>query len=161
MHYIVLVDTSYSMIMNLDKLVTGLNNFIQTIRNSDTHLSIVNFSNNMKYIYKGTNIKDVGNIIQSDLSGFSSTSLYDSVCNLIIEWKVVPGLHKLFIITDGIDNSSRRYNKEQTNFLCNEATLSGNWEIVHCHTEVSDLCVSKKVVYEVDNLSDILGNLII
>lgn len=162
MHYIILIDTSYSMKSKLHKLITGLNNFVETIRNNpDTFLSVVSFSKNMYYICRGLEVSKVGIFDMSHFKEFNLTSLYDSICTILIDWEAVPGKHNLFIITDGDDNSSRKYNKEQTDVLCSGAMFSGNWEIIHCHTEISNLMVNKKVVYQVDDISNILDNLVI
>jgi len=150
------------MIPNIDKLIFSVNSFVTTLINRpETYISIVCFSKNMKYICKGLEIGQVGILNKSHFTGFSSTALYDSVCTILTEWQNSPGKHKLFIITDGDDNDSRIYTKEQTDVLCKSAISSGNWDIVHCHTEISELSVSKSVVYEVEDISNIMNNLVI
>ena len=69
----------------------------------------------------------------------------------------------MYIITDGDDNSSKKYNKENSEELCQHARQSGLWNIIHFHTD--DVLVylnntTANILYKrEDDLSDIFENL--
>jgi hypothetical protein len=86
--------------------------------------------------------------------------LYDAICNTIK--KISSNTHftntKFFIISDGDDNASFRYDKEDADKILNEAINIGKWEIIHCHTDISLLKVPS-ITYDINNISDIFDNL--
>ena len=69
--------------------------------------------------------------------------------------------HNFFIITDGEDNLSRKYDKNETEILCNKSIKSGLWTIIHFHThDIESLFnISEEIEINNDNLENIFSNL--
>lgn len=161
MHYIILIDNSYSMLNHIEKLVLGLNNFVKTIRNSDCFLTVISFSNNTSFICKETNIKNVIPFEKYQFNKLNSTSLYDAIYETISFYKHTIMKNQLFIITDGEDNTSVKYTKNDVDFICQEVINSGFWNIIHCHTDVSNLKVDKNIIYNIDDIGNIFEKMMI
>lgn len=164
-HIIVLIDTSYSMQNRIKDVVKGLNKFVERLKehgnnmdNTDIYLTVVMFSDKHHYICKAVASQELKPFKSKQFNKFGCTSVYDTITAILDEWMSHINIkHSMYIITDGDDNHSC-VNKEYTVKKCKEATATGNWEIVHCHTDVSKLSKAvKSVVYDVDNLEGLLN----
>ena len=90
------------------------------------------------------------------------THLYDALGKLLQEW--IPeqrAQHHLFVITDGLDNGSRKVTQNQAKHACKVAVQDYGWQITHCDIYANKLNFPgiKQVVYDVDNLDQLLSNL--
>jgi hypothetical protein len=155
------------MIGKIDKILVVMNNFILSNKhNQDIYFTIAYFNDDIHFLTKITNVNYINKpIITDDLTHFGGfTSLYDAVCKIINDFSNFYNIHhKLFIITDGEDNSSKHYNKNYTENLCDHFIKQGNWTIIHFHTnDVEGLCnISEDVDIEMedDKLENIFKNL--
>ena len=167
LHYIILLDTSYSMSGKINKMLVIINNFIQSNKhNQDIYFTISYFNNDVHFLTKITNVNYINKpIIPEDLIYFGGfTSLYDSVCEIINDFSTFHNIHhKLFIITDGEDNSSKHCNKTYTENLCDHYIKKGNWTIIHFHTNdiegLGNISEDVEIEMEDDNLENIFNNL--
>lgn len=165
-HYIILLDTSYSMNDKIEKIIFSLNNYVMSKKNhNDIYFSIAYFNNEMRFLKKIENVNNLNPILISDLKYFGGmTSLHDSVCEIIYEFLPITNEsvhHNFFIITDGDDTSSKKYNENEMENLCNQCIKSGNWTIIHFHThDIESLFnVSSEIEINNDNLENIFANL--
>jgi uncharacterized protein YegL len=158
-HVIILIDNSFSMDSCMKNVVDGLNKFLEKIRyNHNTYMSVLTFN---KHINSIVECQDVISIKEFDIKEFrtnGSTALFDAICETILKYSKLSLKNNLFIITDGDDNCSTSYTKNQTDEICNKAFESGNWKITHCHTDSSILNIPT-IQYNVDDISNIFDNL--
>jgi uncharacterized protein YegL len=162
-HIIILIDCSYSMDSHLDNVVFGLNNFLKKLKekyaySENIYLTVVCFSTNIKYILEYKNINIINNFSRFDFQTWGSTALYDSICDVILKFKDFNSKTNLFIITDGDDNVSKIYSKQQTDDICNMAINSGLWNITHCHTDMNILNIPT-IKYDIDDISNVFDML--
>jgi hypothetical protein len=159
-HYIFLIDNSYSMNPYLYKFVDMLNNFVLKIKNTSSIISVYYFSCDLDFIIKTKNVNDVSNFYVSQFTNAGSTALYDSVCKIILENGIDTKDKKYFyIITDGDDNSSHTYSRIDADKLCQNAIISGNWNIKHFDTLNYSTISVPKIKYDIDNISSLLEGL--
>lgn len=164
-HYIFLLDTSYSMQPYIAKIIEGINNFIKKLKslnNGDIYISLIYFNTNITYLFRCANIKNIDAINSNIFINYGTTALYDSVCDVLINYDVSGLKNNFYIITDGDDNASKRYTKEKADELCNRATTSGDWNIIHFHTDniLNFLNTATNILYNPeDDLSNIFDNL--
>lgn len=164
-HIIILIDCSYSMDSYLCNFVIGLNNFLKNLKSKyknveNIYLTVVCFSSNIKYILEYENINNINIFLRTQFETWGSTALYDSLCSVILKFKDCNDITNLFIITDGDDNISKNFSKQQTDDLCNLAINSGLWKITHCHTDINILNIPT-IKYDIDDISNIFNMLII
>lgn len=164
-HYIILIDSSYSMADGVFSIINGLNNFILRLKQNEPecYLTIAHFNDHLHYIYRCVEIKKIDFVSHHQIKMGGCTSLYDSICEIITIFNLrdIHLYNNLYIITDGDDNSSVRYNKFRSDELCNIARSTGKWNIIHFHTtDVLDLLNNAiNITYEKEDLSDLLSNL--
>jgi uncharacterized protein YegL len=161
-HIIVLVDISYSMQNNAQKIISGLNKFLESLKLRPNHrdilFSVLLFCDTRTYLCRGVFVDQQQPFTMKQLPQFGLTHLYDAIGALIrdhINEKRVK--HSLFVITDGEDNGSKQMNKEQARMYCEEAVMQG-WCITHCGVDVSKLGVNE-IRYEIDDLEELIGGL--
>jgi uncharacterized protein YegL len=155
-HIIILIDTSYSMNRYILNVVKSLNNFIDKLKytSNDVYISVASFNNNLTCIVDTININLVKEFNEKQFFIWGSTALYDSICETIKSFEYNNDFHhNLFIISDGDDTVSQKYNKDSANKLCDEAISTG-WNITHCSTEASELKVNS-FIFDINNEDDI------
>lgn len=165
-HVIVLMDISYSMLTRSRCMVDGVNKFVESLReHHDTDnilFTLILFSQEFIYMCKGLPVREVPNFKIEDLPTFGQTHLYDAIAKVLNEWLPEKRAnHYLFIITDGMDNGSKLLGEEEAKKACEEAIENHQWKITHCDVDLYSLASSKvqKIVYDVNNLENMLSNL--
>ena len=163
-HYIFLVDYSYSMIEHLYKIVIVINNFISTLKSNnefnDKFVSIASFSDGLSWIDKNTSVNLVKTITVNDFTSPGYTALYDSVCNVILEYGLYYEYEKKFyIISDGDDTHSKKYRRDDADTICQAAIACGNWEIKHFDTLDYQTLTVPKIQITMNDISSLLNNL--
>ena len=161
MHIIILLDTSLSMIIHLKNLLIGLNNFIRNLKNhkyNNIYLTLALFSNDIRYLFEHTNMNDILEINENIFEFRGFTSLYDSLCEIISYATVFKDDTTIFVISDGEDNSSKNYDKESANKMCDIAINIYKYNIIHCHTDTNILNIPT-VTYDVNDIEHIFENL--
>lgn len=132
-HHLIVLDASGSMSCITRQTIDGCNETIQTIRtmqkdNADTqehYVSINLFEGRQNhYMIEDKPIADVNEITGRDYQTGGSTPLYDAMGDTLtaLREKLVDGetMAYVTIITDGEENSSRRYSYEQVVALIDE-----------------------------------------
>ena len=161
-HVLVAIDTSLSMDSHIASAVNGLNDFIAKLKiyHPQTFLSVVWFNKCWSYVVKGDSVQAVGVFTRQDFQCMGTTSLYDCVCSLIIEWVHLDAPTSLYIISDGDDNSSILYTDNNATDICKSAICEKGWKITHCSTDKSKLIPhTNQVRYDVDDIGDMLSGL--
>lgn len=165
-HVIVLLDISYSMLSHAHSLVDGLNKFVNSLRSlpdsNNILFTLILFSHEFIYMCKGIFVNEVPTFTIEDLPTFGQTHLYDAIAKVLNEWiSEKRANHNLFIITDGMDNGSKLLGEEEAKKACETAIDEYGWKITHCDVNLYSLVSSKvqKVVYDVNNIENLLENL--
>lgn len=156
------MDVSYSMERQVEKIVNGLNKFVENLRQREDYqcifFSVMLFSDKRRYLCRCMPISALQLFKKADFCEFGMTHLYDAIGAVLSEWlSEKTSKHHLFIITDGEDNGSKNINKDQSIQYCITAMAQG-WNITHCGIDISKLGV-KEIMYEVDQVENLLGSL--
>lgn len=165
LHIIILIDVSYSMTSHIFSFTTALNKFLQELKqkNINCRLSVGQFSTELQFITEFQNVYEINSFDTSQFRIQGTTALYDAIGNTIrIISNEVHGVDKtkLFVISDGDDNASFRYNKDDADRMMNEMIQNKKWEIQHCHTDMN-LFTVPTVTYDINDISNIFDNLAI
>lgn len=162
MNVIVAVDTSYSMTNFINQVVNGLNKFLIKLKglsvDKPIYLTVISFNTDVKYVIKSANVNMVDKFYTFQFNSFGMTSLYDVIGQIFLDFGLyVPCSSHFFIISDGEDNSSKKYNKNTIDSMLNVAQ-NNNWKITHCHTDVNILDIPT-LTYNIEDISSIFDNL--
>ena len=110
---ILLLDESGSMIHNRIEILQAVNNFVkdqQSKPEDGSTLSILMFNNKIRVLFNNKELKDVPKLTENDYYPDGMTALYDAIGNAIDDHA---GRKRVLmvIVTDGQENSSKKYNK--------------------------------------------------
>ena len=132
-YHLIVLDESGSMDCVTRQTISGCNETIQTIRmmqesNKDTQMHYVSIylfeSGRSRYIVHNQPVGEVKNITDKDYRPAGCTPLFDALGFTLTEMKEIMGqpdtLGYVTIITDGEENSSRRYTLEDVRNLIDE-----------------------------------------
>jgi uncharacterized protein YegL len=165
-HVIVLLDISYSMYHRKQKMLDGLNSFVQNLQrradSSNIFFTLLMFSEHTYYICKATPVNDICKYDFSVFPPFGNTHLYDAMGQVFRDWISYNNIsHNLFIITDGLDNGSRQINKQTASQMCDDAVKKYKWKIRDCHVHISNLEseMVESVHYAIDELDNLFSSL--
>ena len=142
-------------------LFDSLNRMIDGHRQSQYIFSLIMFNENMTYIFKQVPFSRVKNIEEKEFEFSGMTALYDVVGNLFNElYYTLDHPTTLFIITDGDDNNSKNYTKQNVNDMIKIGEQHA-WTFIHCDTKWSTLQTTYKMNFNNDNLETLFDSLTI
>lgn len=129
-----LLDMSDSMQGMEEDTIGGYNGYLDNMKDSDAKVTTVLFNGSHEMITNGKCIKNVKKLSRKQYIPGGSTALLDAIGDTI-KYMDEKGSDKvLFIITtDGEENSSRRYTKEDIKRLIN---IHDNWEFIYLGADI-------------------------
>lgn len=129
-----LLDMSGSMQGMEEDTIGGYNGYLDNMKGSDAKVTTVLFNRSHEMITNGKCIKNVKKLSRKQYIPGGSTALLDAIGDTI-KYMDEKGSDKvLFIITtDGEENSSRRYTKEDIKKLIN---IHDNWEFIYLGADI-------------------------
>ena len=162
MNVIIAVDTSYSMESFIENMLIGLNKFLIKLKQvsikQPIYLTVISFNTDIQYVIKSVNVNMIDKFYSFQFKSFGMTSLYDTIGQIFLDFGLYsPCPSHFFIISDGEDNSSKKYNKTTIDGMLNVAK-NNNWKITHCHTDLNILDIPT-LTYNIEDISNILENL--
>ncbi len=136
---ICIVDKSGSMETLKNETIDGLNNFIKSQQVEDTacNFSLVQFNQELSATIVRQPIKQVRLLHSQDYQPNGYTALYDALGTTLqkavqtiftLPKELKPNKVMVFIITDGLENASRRYTKATVQTLISKLTNNNGWE---------------------------------
>lgn len=130
-----LLDMSGSMQGMEEDTIGGYNGYLDNMKDSDAKVTTVLFNRSHEMITSGKCIKNVKKLSRKQYIPGGSTALLDAIGDTI-KYMDEKGSDKvLFIITtDGEENSSRRYTKEDIKRLIN---IHDNWEFIYLGADIN------------------------
>lgn len=129
-----LLDMSGSMLGMEEDTIGGYNGYLDNMKDSDVKVTTVLFNGSHEMITNGKCIKNVKKLSRKQYIPGGLTALLDAISDTI-KYMDEKGSDKvLFIITtDGEENSSRRYTKEDIKRLIN---IHDNWEFIYLGADI-------------------------
>lgn len=135
---IVVLDRSGSMSPIAGDTVGGLNTFIESQRKSapEAVLTILQFDTEFDYIRKAVPIKDVQSIGREEYVPRGGTALHDAICMAIDDagrrFEKDPPQGVFFaILTDGLENASTRFKRDQVREKIEHQTKNYQWQFIY------------------------------
>lgn len=136
-----IIDKSGSMNSMIDVAINGFNEFLQEQKSVEGNVLVttVLFSDKYKVLYENINIKDCKFFNKENYSPGGMTALYDAIGTTIENEIEILGSLPLeqrpektlcIILTDGFENKSSKFNKEQIKNMITEMKKDFNWEFI-------------------------------
>jgi len=127
---ILILDKSGSMINNKSDIISGFNELVrdQKAQNSTNLFTAITFNNEVELLKEGT-FPNVSEIEDDDITVNGMTALLDAigyVYTIIIKNKIYNNI-TVSVITDGIENSSKKYTHIQLNDM--KAIIDENYKM--------------------------------
>ena len=116
---VMIIDESGSMEAIKDKIIKSINDLIteqKQVKERPSTFTLVKFNNTVNRIVKNKNLNDVVTLKSSDYIPSGTTALYDAIGDTI-EWFKNEKDVLMVIVTDGQNNSSKNYTKNQVSLM--------------------------------------------
>jgi hypothetical protein len=133
------LDISNSMRERFTEVIVSINKFIQVQqdeqKNNTVTFTLLLFGQNIKYHLKNINLKDVRPLDHKSFVLETSTSLYDAIGKCAEDFADKNNVI-LCIVTDGQDNSSKRYNKHTIKSIIDTKQKYNNWSAIYLSAHI-------------------------
>lgn len=141
---IFLIDRSGSMYGSEEDTMGGFNSFIdkESKNEFNTNVTTILFAHDYEVLYKRKSINDVGKLTSDEYRVGGSTALLDAIGRTITSLNREIDNKVLFvIITDGMENSSVEYSKQQIKNMIE----SHNWEFIFLGADIDSYAEAHKI----------------
>lgn len=128
MNRIFLLDRSGSMDRFCDDTIGGFNTFVNSQKELGGTMSLVQFDHEYNVSYTDTPIDDVKPLTRETFVPRGSTALLDAIGRVIKDF--TDPLPTVIILTDGHENSSKKYTKSHIKDLIDQKTKDG-WTFMY------------------------------
>ena len=141
-----LLDKSGSMYDCVSDTIGGYNNYINNLKGKGTNalITTVLFNNEYQLLHERTPIQQINKLTNKEYFVNGSTALLDAIGNSIetIEKKVKNNKVLFVITTDGLENASIKYTKEQIKEM-----IIGhkNWEFIYIGANIDSFSESASI----------------
>ena len=162
---VALLDKSGSMQRLRDDTIGGFNHFLEEQKEvpGEAFLTTVLFNNNYKLLHDRVNIRDVKSIGKRDYTAAGNTALLDALGKTIddigaklrdTDESERPSKVIFFIITDGKENSSRKYSKEKVKAMVELQKNTYGWEFLFLGANVDSFAEAASIGVSADKAFD-------
>ena len=141
---IFLIDRSGSMCGSEEDTIGGFNSYIQRERKKgfNTKVTTVLFDDQYEMLYKRKDINEVSDLTDKEYWVRGMTALYDAIGKTITQLSHEIDNKVLFVImTDGMENDSHEYSKEQVTNLIN----NHNWEFIFIGADIDSYAEARNI----------------
>lgn len=138
-----IIDGSGSMRDIREQVRDGLNEYVkeqkETAFNDTVLFSLTVFDDKVVKTYEGEDISLIKEFTTSDIFLGGSTALYDAIGKTLSNADEDPADRNLVVIyTDGHENASREFKREQIADMIRDLEATGKWQVVYLGAEFAD-----------------------
>ena len=152
MDVVFLLDRSGSMGGMEDDTIGGYNSYLNEQRKKNVNVTTVLFDDRYEILYQRENIKNVHDLTKNEYYVRGCTALLDAVGKTISLMDREKTKKVIFIITtDGLENASKEYNKEQIKKLIESHK---NWEFMYIGANIDSYGEGASIGIKKTNISN-------
>ena len=136
---VMIIDESGSMEEIKDKMIKSINDLIteqKQVKERPSTFTLVKFSNTINRVVKNKNLNDITTLKSTDYMPSGTTALYDAIGDTI-DWFKNEKDVLMVIITDGMNNASKNYTKNQVSSMIEQKKRDNNWSYVYLSCDLS------------------------
>jgi hypothetical protein len=121
------------------EMIKSMNDLINEQKQLDRpcRLTLVKFNDKTKRVIENTDLKKIKNLTTEDYRPEKTTALYDAIGSTI-EWFRYESDVLLVIVTDGQENASVKYNKDQIVSMLDEKKNFRKWTYVYLSNDLTN-----------------------
>ena len=130
---VILLDESGSMSNLKSKMILSINQLIndqKKIEGTPVSFSFIKFSDNVKRVVTNKKLEEVSELTSCDYNPSGSTALYDAIGSTISYFRNEKNV-MLVIVTDGEENSSKKYNDFSVKNMLEQKKIDNDWTYVY------------------------------
>jgi hypothetical protein len=129
---IFLIDESGSMVNKTQDVIGGFNQYVKELRdrNEPVILSAIKFSTTSQPLFTGKILDEVPDLTASNYRPSGNTALLDAIGDALKEYPVDAKV-LVIIMTDGEENSSHRYSRDEIKKNIEYCIEKGQWAFVY------------------------------
>lgn len=152
MDIVFLLDRSGSMSGMESDTIGGYNSYLDKQRKNNVKVTTVLFDDQYEVLHQRKNIKDVSNLTKKEYYVRGCTALLDAIGKTINLMDNYGAKKTIFIITtDGLENASREYNKEQIKKLIE---CHSNWEFMYIGADIDSYKEGETIGIKKSNIAN-------
>jgi len=151
-----ILDRSGSMANMIDDTIGGFNAFVDTQKSLGGTMSLYLFDNEFEIVYEDTPIQNVRILTEKTFIPRGSTALYDAIGKVISRVSKETNTHydiKIIIMTDGYENSSKKYTADHIKDLIEIHSKLG-WNFMYMGANQDSILEAGKLGINADNTID-------
>jgi uncharacterized protein YegL len=141
-HIIFIIDESGSMLDTASDVRGGFNAYVEKLKGdgNDYTLTAIKFGTTVRPLFANLALEDVPQLTPENYTPLDSTALYDAIGHGLDAAKEKWGTEKkpygkervfFIIMTDGFENASRKFSKENIAARMKRREEAGNWTFVY------------------------------
>lgn len=147
-----ILDKSGSMYGMENDTIGGYNHYIEDFKNKDANITTVLFNNEYEMICKRQKVSEVKELTKKEYFVNGCTALLDAIGNSIKFMEDEKAEKVIFIITtDGYENASRKYNKEQIKEMIN---AHKEWEFIYVGADIDSYSEGESIGIKASNIAN-------
>lgn len=152
MDVVFLLDRSGSMQGTEDDTIGGFNSYIDSQKNNNVKVTTVLFDNNYEMIHNRKDIKSIDKLTNKEYYVRGCTALLDAIGKTIKFTEENTKNKVIFIITtDGYENASKEYTKEQIKEMIKGHT---DWEFMYIGANIDSYSEGSSIGIKAGNISN-------
>jgi hypothetical protein len=151
-----ILDRSGSMANMIDDTIGGFNAFVDTQKSLGGTMSLYLFDNEFDIVYEDTRIENVRILTEKTFIPRGSTALYDAIGKVISRVSKETNTQydiKIIIMTDGYENSSKKYTADHIKDLIEIHSKLG-WNFMYMGANQDSILEAGKLGINADNTID-------
>lgn len=139
-----ILDRSGSMFERMDDIIESYNKMLKGLGKDaeETYITMALFSDRCEIVYSHLSIKNAQKLDETIYYVGGNTALFDAIGQVFTQVKKKDNV-LAFILTDGMENASRKYNGKEIGKLIREKQRQG-WAILFFGTEIDVIKMAEK-----------------
>jgi len=166
---VAILDMSGSMGSLANDTICGFNTYLQELQKAEgeIRITLITFSNHSSIVWNHRNVKECQDITSETYHPSGGTALTDALGDAIenmkqhikhLEEEDKPGKVSFFVSTDGQENASRSFNRQQVREEVVRQTEEEKWEFIFAGANIDAFATGQNYGIQQQNIANIHNN---